>query len=145
MSEHVISGLARRRAELAGEIEATHKRLAQMIADLGNIDATILQFDPSFEIDGIRPKAFRPPDDWSKRGEMARTVLSILRTAAQPMTTRDIAIKVIADRGLDPNDARLVRLMRTRCACTLRYQRDKGRTRSIAGPGMYNLWEMAVE
>jgi len=41
MSEHVISGLARKRAELAGEIEATHKRLSQMIADLGNIDATL--------------------------------------------------------------------------------------------------------
>lgn len=145
MSEHVISGLARRRAELAGEIEAAHKRLSQMIADLGNLDATILQFDPNFELGGITPKAFRPPGDWSRRGEMARTVLTILRNATDPMTTRDIAVRVITDRGLDPNDARLLRVMRTRCAFTLRYQRDKGRTRSVSGPGMYNLWELALE
>lgn len=142
MSEHVISGLVRKRAELAGEIEATHKRLSQMIADLGNLDATILMFDPQFEIDGIRPKAFRPPEDWSKRGEMARAVLNILRVASEPMTARDIARQLIVERGLDANDDRLLRLMRQRVATSLRYQRDKGVAISKDGPGMYNLWEL---
>lgn len=87
-----------------------------MIADLGNLDATILMFDPQFEIDGIRPKAFRPPEDWSKRGEMARAVLNILRVASEPMTARDIARQIIVERGLDPNDDRLLRLMRQRVA-----------------------------
>lgn len=143
MSEHVISGLVRKRAELAGEIESTHKRLSQMIADLGNLDATILMFDPSFEIDGIRPKAFRPPEDWSKRGEMARAVLNILRVASEPMTARDIARQIIVERGLDPNDDRLLRLMRQRVATALRYQRDKGVAISSPGPGMWNVWEIS--
>lgn len=142
MSEHVISGLVRKRAELAGEIESTHKRLSQMIADLGNLDATILMFDPQFEIDGIRPKAFRPPDDWSKRGEMSRAVLGILRVALEPMTARDIARQIIAERGLDVNDDRLLRLMRQRVATSLRYQRDKGVAVSKDGPGMWNVWEI---
>ncbi len=143
MSEHVISGLVRKRAELAGEIESTHKRLSQMIADLGNLDATILMFDPDLELDGIRPKAFRPPEDWSKRGEMARAILGTLRVAAEPMTARDIARQIIVERGLDPNDERLLRLMRQRVATSLRYQRDKGVAVSRNGPGMWNVWELA--
>jgi hypothetical protein len=43
-----------------------------MVLDLENIDATILQFDPDFRVEAIRPKAFRPPKDWANRGQMSR-------------------------------------------------------------------------
>jgi len=32
-----------------------------MLADLESLDATIIQFDPDFKVETIRPKAFRPP------------------------------------------------------------------------------------
>jgi hypothetical protein len=44
----VVSGLVKRRAELAGEIERTHEALRKMVLDLENLDATILQFEPNF-------------------------------------------------------------------------------------------------
>lgn len=143
MNEHVISGLARKRAELAGEIEATHKRLSQMIADLGNIDATLLLFDPAFEIEGIKPKAFRPPSDWSSRGEMAKAVLGVLRRASEPLTCRDIAFQIMVERGVDTDDERLLNLMRARVATALRHQRNKGLAVSRPGPGHYNVWGLA--
>lgn len=88
---HVITALVKRRADLAGEIERTHENLRQLVIDLENLDATILQFKPDFRVEAIKPKAFRPPKDWSRRGEMTRIILSILRQAAEPLTTRDIA------------------------------------------------------
>jgi uncharacterized protein YjbI with pentapeptide repeats len=42
-----LTGLVKRRAELAGEIEATHERLPRMIEELEKLDSVILQFDPS--------------------------------------------------------------------------------------------------
>jgi hypothetical protein len=39
---HVITALVKRRAELAGQIEATHEALRKMVLDLENLDATIL-------------------------------------------------------------------------------------------------------
>jgi hypothetical protein len=59
MNAFVLSGLIKRRAELAGDIEKTHEALRKMVLDLENIDATILQFDPDFKVEMIRPKAFR--------------------------------------------------------------------------------------
>jgi len=88
MSEIVLNGLVKRRAALAGEIEAMHETLRKLVADLENLDATIVQFDPDFQVEAIKPKGFRPPSDWSNRGQMSRIILSVLRQAAEPLTTR---------------------------------------------------------
>ena len=137
---HVITALVKRRAELAGKIEAAHEGLRKMIVDLENLDATIVQFDPDYQVEAIRPKAFRPPKDWSNRGEMTRIILSILRQAAEPLTTRDIALQLLTERALDRNDLRLLRLMTKRVGVALRGQR--GTLRSTQGPGQYMLWEV---
>lgn len=73
----VVSGLIKKRAELASEIEATHARLHQMVADLENLDTTLVMFYPTYQLESTRPKAFRPPKDWANRGEMTRICLSI--------------------------------------------------------------------
>lgn len=143
MTTHVIHALTKRRAELTGEIEATHQRLRQMITDLDNLDKTILQFDPDFQVETIRPKAFRPPADWAHRGEMARGVLSILRQASEPMTTRDLALEMLVTRALDPQDQRLLKLMAKRIGVALRHQYDNGVVRRMQGTGQFVLWEVA--
>ena len=140
--QYVIAGLTRRRAALAGDIEHTHERLRQMLANLETIDATLKMFDPDYPIETIKPKAFRPPPDWARRGEMSRTVLNILRQASEPMTTRDIALEMLITRALDKSDKRLLRLMGKRVGVALRYQRDNGLVKSEQGPGQYMLWEI---
>lgn len=143
MTDYVLTGLVKRRAELTGEIERTHDALRKMVADLEALDATILQFSPDFQLETIKPKAFRRPKDWAKRGEMTRIILSILRQAAEPMTTRDIAMELLVGRALDNSDQKLLRLMSKRVGVALRGQRDAGTVRSLEGPGMFNTWEIA--
>lgn len=132
----------KRRAELAGDIELTHEKLRQMVRDLENLDATIMLFDPSIAPETIRPKAFRPPPDWAHKGEMSRLVLSILRQAAEPLTTRDIALQMLLERAMDKSDQRLLRLMVKRVGVALRIQRENGTAKAEQGPGQYQLWEV---
>lgn len=99
-----------------------------MVLDLENLDATILQFDPDFKVEMIRPKAFRPPKDWSNRGQMTRIVLSIMRQAAEPLTSRDVALELLVERALDKNDQRLLRLMTKRVGVALREQKNSEMT-----------------
>lgn len=134
--QHVIAGLVRKRAELSGEIEA----IRQMSADLENLDVTLRMFDPAYEIESMRPKAFRPPEDWAKRDEM--TPIGILRQAAGPLTTRDIALQLIVERALDKNDQRLLRLTTKRVGVALWAQRTNGTVRCEQGPGQFNVWEI---
>lgn len=94
-------------------------------------------------VEAIRPKAFRPPADWSKRGEMTRMVLDILRAARQPMTTREIGERMIVERGIAASPDALNSMTR-RVACALRRQRDLGHARSCEGEaGFWQLWELA--
>jgi hypothetical protein len=143
MNAFVVSGLVKRRAELAGDIEKAHESLRRMVLDLENLEATILQFEPDFRVEAIKPKAFRPPKDWSNRGQMTRIVLSILRQAAEPLTTRDIALELLVERALDKSDQGFLRLMTKRVGVALREQRNKGVVQAQQGPGQYQLWEIA--
>ena len=51
MNAFVVSGLIKRRAELAGEIERTREALRKMVLDLENLDATSFN---SSRISGLR-------------------------------------------------------------------------------------------
>jgi hypothetical protein len=142
MTDYVLQGLVKRRAELAGEIEATHASLRKMIDDLEKLDSVILQFDPEHNVEGIKPKAFRPPEDWAHRGEMTKGVLSILRQAVEPMTSRDIAVEMLLNRALNAQDQKLLALMVKRVGVALRLQRNNSVVRSLTGPGQFMLWEI---
>ncbi len=83
---HVISALVKKRAELSGDIERTHEQLRQMVMDLENLDNTTHMFDPDYQVEAIKPKAFRPPKDWSNRGEMTRICLSILNPSQRAIS-----------------------------------------------------------
>jgi hypothetical protein len=127
MNEFVLSGPVKRRAQLAGDIENTHEALRKMVLDLESLDATIVQFDPHSKVEAIKPKAFPPPKDWSNRGQMSRIVLSILRQAAEPLISRDIAFELLVERAFDKSDQRLLRLMSKRVGVALCASNSAGR------------------
>jgi hypothetical protein len=143
VTDYMFEGLLKKRAELAGLIERTHEDLRKMVKDLENLDATIMQFAPKdFHVETIKPKAFRPPQDWARRGEMSRVVLTILRMAAEPMSTRDIALEMLVTRALDQSDQRLLRLMTKRVGVSLRHMRDQNVTEALTGTGQFMLWKI---
>lgn len=55
MTDYVITGLVKRRATLAGEIEALHERLRGLLADLESLDAQSFNSMPA-----IRSRASSP-------------------------------------------------------------------------------------
>ena len=143
MTDYMITGLVKRRAEIAGELTVAHAQVAKLAQDLAAIDAALAVVAPDMEVEAIRPKLFRPPDDWANRGQMSRLVLSILRQARDPLTTREIAAQMILERGMDAGDRNLLPLMTRRVGSALRHQRDKGLVLSSEGPGNYQLWTIA--
>jgi hypothetical protein len=52
---HVVSALTAKRAELAGEIEITTRRLQALRTALANVDATLCLFDPAAVPEAIEP------------------------------------------------------------------------------------------
>ena len=145
MTDYMIQGLAKRRAEIAGELTAAHEQVSKLVQDLAAIDSALAVVAPDMEVEAIRPKMFRPPDDWASRGQMSRLVLSILRQARDPLTTREIAAQMIMERGMDAGDRKFLPLMVRRVGAALRHQREKGLVVSTEGPGNYQLWKISRE
>jgi hypothetical protein len=108
---------------------------------LEHLDATLRLFAPDFVAESILPKVFVPPKSWSKRGEMSRTVLSALRVAKGPLTAREIASMVVAQRGLD-SDPGILNIMTRRVAGVLRDKRAQGLVRSLEETGLWLQWEI---
>jgi hypothetical protein len=142
MTDYVVTGLVKRRAEIAGQIEALHEQLKKLLADLSAIDDALAVFDPQIACEQIKPKALRPPSDWANYGQMTRIVLNILRSSKEPLTTRDIALQMMVERALSKDDQRLLNRMTKRVGVALRRQRDGEIVRSWQGPGMFMLWEI---
>ncbi len=141
MTDYMVTGLVKKRGEMAGEIANFHDKLGRLVKELEHVDATLRIIAPDMEVESIRPKMFRPPEDWSKRGEMSRMVLSILRQAKEPLTSREIAAQLILERGM-AMDNKLLRLMTKRVSVALRDKRDKGLAVSTEGNGFHLLWEI---
>lgn len=74
---------------------------------------------------------------------MSRIVLSILRQASEPLTSRDVAVELLITRAMDRSDLKLLRLMTKRVGVALRTQRENGSVRSDQRPGQFVLWEVA--
>ena len=71
MTDHVVSALTKRRANLSGQAEVLRAQLARIAADLVHLDAVIRQFDPTHDLASIRPKRPRG-SDVARRGERSR-------------------------------------------------------------------------
>lgn len=121
---------------MAGECKRAHQRLRDLANDLGHVDGTLKIIMPDLVVETTAPKVFRPPADWSKRGEIARVVLSILRTARG--TTREIAERMVVERGLIADPPTLSAMSR-RVACAMRCQRELGRAASAEGEAGFRL------
>jgi hypothetical protein len=138
-NEHVISGLTRKRAEIAGQIEHTQATLRKLVTELDAIDAAIRIFDPEADIATIKPKAY-PPRHAAFRGEMMRHVMGCLRMATEPLTSRDIATVVMQARGLNPEDAELLVTIRKRVGACIWKLKQSGYVREVAIAGELKGW-----
>ena len=142
MADYMVTGLVKRRAALAGDMKRAQEALSQMARDLEALDAAIKLVAPDMEIEAIAPKFVKPPEDWSRRGEMSRQVLSILRTSPKPLTAREIASRMIVDRGLAATP-KLLNLMTRRVSTCLRDRREQGLVRNPdTRVGLWMEWEV---
>lgn len=78
------------------------------------------------------------------KGEVARIVLSTLREAGRACSTQELTMHVMAERGMNTADVRLVKTVGKRVGASLRHHRAKGLIRSAKGLGDRLAWEVVA-
>jgi hypothetical protein len=109
-SKNVVTALVAKQAELAGVIEQLQRQLDQYRVDLTHIDGVLRILAADIDPEAIRPKRRQRRTRYFARNELWRLCLDILRTAAgEPLSTYELAGKVIDAKGFDGAD----RILRT--------------------------------
>jgi hypothetical protein len=117
-----VTTLRSKRAEILASIAQYEKRIAQARADLSHINACIALFEATGEPSDINP--YVDTHRLFARGEMMRVCKDGL--ASGPKSTKELALYVMAAKGLDTGDKVLARVMATRMIHALRQQWRRG-------------------
>jgi hypothetical protein len=103
---HVIGALRNKRAELAGVVSQLERQLSRQRADLTHLDATLRLFDPTIRLSEIRPRRHYVRNTWFHHGECLRLIYDVLRAAGQPVTTRELAERIMQIKAIPAAEAR---------------------------------------
>jgi hypothetical protein len=93
MNTYAISGLRRKYAQALGRVKAGEPDAA---TDLEHLGAVLLMFSPDEDLSAIQP--IRPYP--SNRDRWMREALAVLREASEPMTAKEIALRLLTARGV---------------------------------------------
>jgi hypothetical protein len=117
-----VTTLRAKRAEILSSISLYEKRLSQARADLAHVTACIAIFEASG--DGEELSSYIDTQRMFARGEMIRLCKEAL--AKGPKTTKELALHVMAAKGLDTGDRVLAHAMAQRMIHALRQQWRRG-------------------
>jgi hypothetical protein len=111
---HVIGALRDKRAELDGTLRQLEQQLVQQRANLSHLDATMRLFDPDIRPKDIETKQPRTRNAWFRPGECLRLIYDELREATQPVTTRELAERIMLVKAIPAvDDQRRERIQKT--------------------------------
>jgi hypothetical protein len=117
-----VTTLRSKRADIIASIANYEKRLAQARADLAHITAAITIFEASGGVEEIPP--YVDIHRCFKRGEAITLCKEAL--ASGPLNTRQLALRVMAAKGLDTGDKVLAKAVAGRLIHALRQQCRRG-------------------
>ena len=104
--DNTISGLLRKRAELFGEAERFRDSIAEIRNDTEALERTLVALGDAGDLDATMPRQKR--EVLFGQGELAKALMRELRGVDGPMISREMANCVLALRGDDVRDRRLL-------------------------------------
>ena len=141
--DQTLSGLLRKRAELACEVETHRQRWEDAAASLEAIDRAVLVFSPGLTASDL-PERKRAPVAADGTTELQRFLLDLLRRSDGPVRTLEAAAALSAERQIDPRDRVAMTLMRKRAADAFYRLRKRGVvTGAKYGSGAELEWRLA--
>ena len=142
--DQTLSGLLRKRAELAAEVETARQAWETAGSALDAIDAAIRVFRPEITPDDLPEK--RPaPAYTGGTSDIQRFLLDLLRRSGKPLRTLEAAAAIMAERHIDPRDRVAATLIRKRCGDALGRLRLKGVVTGVKyGSGSELEWRLSA-
>lgn len=127
-------------AELAGKILDNQAEGRRLVEAMKHVEAVLKLLDPGYDVRGIAVRR-RKPNPWFKRGTVLRHALDALRTATQPVTSRELALMMLETKGVQAPARTDLAVLTGAVSASL--QNYKGRGVVTVGEGMPARWRVS--
>jgi hypothetical protein len=136
-----VTTLQRKRRQIAASIKLYERQLAQARSDLAHVEATIRIFAAS----GRPADIARYVDTYRlfKRGE-PWAICSEALAKRGPLDTRELALAMMAAKGMDTADTVLAKGLTNRLIHSLRMQEHRGRVQREGKRKGVTVWRLPV-
>jgi hypothetical protein len=135
-----VDYLVRLHADIGGRIKANKEEAERLAADMKHVEAVLKMFDPAYSVRAISARRRVQGNPWFKRGTLFRQALEVLRTAAGPLTTKEITDAVLASKGVkDATDKQHVDLQ---AGIRSSLENHAGKTVERVGDGVPRRWKI---
>lgn len=99
---HVMSALINKQRELMGLIEHHEAEIMRIRESMDHVEATMRLFDPEFNMRGVKTKQRRVKSAYFAHGEVAQSVLAMLREAGEKgISTKEAADILLKEKKVD--------------------------------------------
>jgi hypothetical protein len=141
---NTVSGLVAKHKELSELRERYRAEIKKLTVDIDHLDACIRLFDPKADSYAIKEYVTKHR---AQKGTVKRFVLSTLREATAPMTSRDLTELWVQDRGLNADEATITAIRKRFGACIKTCVNQgliecAGQTVDHGAFGPYKLWRL---
>jgi len=110
MTDHDLTNLRRKRRYIHRQLDRYEPLVTRLRASLAETEAGIAAIAPELN---LPPRRYAPNPHFA-RGELPRLALAILRDAGRPLSTREIAVRALARKGVTLPDRRTMKMARVR-------------------------------
>jgi len=136
---NTISGLFKKRSELMDVVKGLREQMAVHSNDIEAIERSLISLGYKGEFRGVAPRSNRVV--FFHRDELRRFCIDELRKATRPISSRDLAEKIITLEGKDPRDRAMRNDMVKRVGKSLKLLRQQAvATSQHTGQGL--TWQL---
>lgn len=141
---NTVAGLVAKHKEISELRERYRHEIKKLTVDIDHLDACIRLFDPKADSYAIKEYVTKHR---AQKGTVKRFVLSTLREASAPMTSRQLTELWVADRGLNADEATMSTIRKRIGACikvcvNQGLMECVGQTTDHDTNGPYKLWRL---
>lgn len=126
-NDHTISGLLRKRGEILDELQAIRERQAILANDMASLDRVLETFGYDGDLQSVTPRANRVVLFY--RNELRHYLLGELAKTGAPLSSRELAERIVTVEGKDRFDRRLMCDIVKRVGKALKLLRERGSVR----------------
>jgi hypothetical protein len=135
----IMDALRNKRSEVAGLVKDLEQLLVKHRASLLHLDATMRLFDTNIDAGELASNQQRAITTGLRHGECLRLIYDALRDAPQPLTTRELAERIIEVKAMPSTDAARRELIQKAILNSLRHA--KGTITRIESKGVVS-WQI---